>query len=32
VHSFTEHFDALIREASFTTRELEQFFKTHVKS
>lgn len=32
VHSFTEHFDALIREASFATQELEQFFKTHVKS
>ena len=32
VHSFTEHFDALIREASFATHELEQFFKTHVKS
>lgn len=31
VHSFTEHFDALIREASFATHELEQFFKTHVK-
>ena len=29
VHSFTEHFDALIREASFATQELEQFFKTH---
>ena len=32
VHSFTEHFAALIREASFATQELEQFFKTHVKS
>ena len=32
VHNFTEHFDALIREASFATQELEQFFKTHVKS
>ena len=32
VHSFTEHFDALIREASFATHELEQLLKTHVKS
>ena len=32
VHSFTEHFDALIREASFATHELEQFFKTTVSN
>ena len=30
VHTFTEHFDTLIREASFATSDLEQFFKTTV--
>ena len=32
VHTFTEHFDTLIREASFATSDLEQFFKTTVSN
>ena len=32
VHTFTEHFDTLIREASFATSDLEQFFKTNVSN
>ena len=32
VHTFTETFDTLIREASFATSDLEQFFKTNVSN